>query len=493
MESYIITVDLGTTNIKSGIYDSSMHEVSVRSVTVSYTSENRFVEFDAEEYWNCCKEAMRSALRESEILSREVCGISLTGQAESLFFVDRKNRVLRRGISWMDARSLEECVYLKERFDIKKGYETTGQPDIIPTWPVTKILWLKTHEADVFEKVGTYMLIKDYILYRLTGKMLAEYTVYNFSYYLDIHRKCYWEDMLDFVGVEKRQLPELVEPGSCAGTIRGEVAADLGLKPHVTVNTGALDHFAAMIGTGNVHEGVVTETTGTVLAIATLVKKPVISEYKIPCHYGALRNKYVLLPVCESGGISMEWFKKGFCADITYSELNREIEKSLGWGSDIIFLPYLTGTNSPEYDVHARGVFYGLRVQHTRADLARAVMEGVAYLLKKNLELLEHAGVQADRLISVGGGSKSSVWNQIKADITEKRIMIPDSEEATSLGAAMLAAVEHGFYASVEDAVDAHVKMKKTYEPSEKIFYRAGYRMFLDIYRRLVPVFRGTK
>jgi xylulokinase len=493
MESYIITLDLGTTNIKSGIYDSSLHEVSVQSVTVSYASENRWVEFDAEEYWNCCKNAMRSVIRESEILRGEICGISLTGQAESLVFLDRNNRVLRRAISWMDARSLEECSYLKERFDIKKGYETTGQPDIIPTWPVTKILWLKTHAPDIFENVGTYMLIKDYILYMLTGSMRAEYTVYNFSYYLDIHRKCYWQDMLDAIGVKKSQLPELVEPGSCAGKIEGEVAAELGLKPHVTVNTGALDHFAAMIGTGNVREGIVTETTGTVLAIATLVKKPVISEYKIPCHYGALKNTYVLLPVCESGGISMEWFKNEFCADITYGELNSEIEKSLGRGSEIIFLPYLTGTNSPEYDVHARGVFYGLRVQHKRADLGRAVMEGVAYLLKKNLDLLERMGVRADRLISVGGGSKSSVWNQIKADITKKRILIPDSEEAASLGAAMLAAVEHGFYDSVEDAVDAHVHMKKTYAPSEKLDYRAGYKTFLDIYQRLMPLFRDEK
>jgi xylulokinase len=493
MESYIITVDLGTTNIKSGIYDTSMNEVRVRTVAVRYTAENRFVEFDVEEYWNCCKEAIRSVLRESNIFCTNVCSISLTGQAESLVLLDREKRVLRRGISWMDSRSLAECVRLKETFDIKDGYTTTGQPDIIPTWPVTKILWLRTHEADVFRNVGTYMLLKDYILYRLTGEMLAEYTVYNFTYYLDIHKKCYWEEMLDFVGVKKTQLPELVEPGSCAGKILGEVASQLGLKPHVTVNTGAVDQFAGMIGSGNVREGIVTETTGTVLAVATLVKEPVASEPKIPCHYGALRNTYVLLPVCESGGVSMEWFKNEFCSDISYRDLNGEIEKSIHRDTGIIFLPYLTGTNSPEYDMHARGVFYGLRASHRRADLARAVMEGVAYLLKKNLELLERVGVRADRLISVGGGTKSLVWSRIKADITEKRILIPDFEEATSLGAAILSAVEHGFYASVDDAVDAHVKVKETYEPSEKDFYREGYRTFLDIYQRLVPVFRGTK
>lgn len=491
METYIFAIDLGTTNIKVGVYDSSMRELSLQSSRVNYITDGDFVEFDPDEYWSVCKSGVRRAIVEADIDPRRVTAIALAGQAESLILLDKKLKPLRKGISWMDSRSHEECVLLKKAFDIKEGYRITGQPDIIPTWPVTKMLWIRRNEGDIFRRVYKYLLIKDYITLKLTGRLLGEYTVYNFSYYLDITRKRYWEDILHYVGVNPGQLPQLAEPGENAGTITEDIAGELELSPEVIVNTGALDHFAGMVGTGNINEGKVSENTGTVLAILTKIKTPMINPFGIPCHYGPVRNSYVLLPVCESGGISLEWFKRNFYPDTTYESINEEVGKTLGVPNEVIFLPYLTGVNAPEYDLNARGVFYGLQIKHGRAHLVRAVMEGVAYLLKKNLETLERLGIEVKSLISMGGGAKSEVWNQIKADITGKPLMVPIYKEATSLGAALLAGVGCGLFGSVQEAVERRVRIGKVYMPERPELYKDGYRKFIELYKRLKTIFMG--
>ncbi len=491
MKNYIITIDLGTTNIKVGMYDNDMKEICIFSIGVEYTYKNGFVEFEPEQYWELCKKGINNVIKKSKINHKAVKSISLTGQAESLIIIDDNFKSLRNGISWMDNRSEKECELLKNTFDISRGYHITGQPDIIPTWPITKILWIKKNEKELFEKVHKFLLLKDYIIFKLTGNFRAEYTIYNFSYYFDIVNKRYWNDILDFVGIKTEQLPELIEPGEIAGNLVKNVAGEFNFSKDVSVNVGALDHFAGMIGTGNIKEGVISETTGTVLAVATLVNHPVINEYKIPCQYNAIRDTYVLMPVCESGGISLEWFKNNFFPDKSYEYLNKEIAKTMDTSHEIIFLPYITGTNSPEFDPGARGVFYGININHTKIDFARAVMEGVAYLLYKNIECLEKLNIKANSIISLGGGAKSDVWNQMKADITGKNILIPEYEEATSLGAAVLAGVKCGFYSSIHEAIEKNVGIKKTYTPAQRKYYKDGYKKFLQIYEQLIPVFNS--
>ncbi len=491
MGKYILTIDLGTTNIKVCLFDANLHDVAVSSLDVGYSTENGFVEFDPERYWELCKKGVADAIKKSDVNKKDIVSISLTGQAESLVVLDKNLRPLRNGISWMDTRSHKECETLKRNFDISKGYTITGQPDIISTWPITKILWLRNNEPALFKTAQKYLLLKDYIALRLTGKLCGDCTIYNFSYYFDINKKDYWEEILGFAEVSREQLPDLIEPGETAGVLSRSAADELGLSASVTVNIGALDHFAGMIGTGNIREGLLSETTGTVLAIATMVDRPVINEYGIPCHYGAIKDTYVLLPVCESGGICLDWFMKAFLPGKDFEFLNAEIEKTLDRGNEVIFLPYITGTNSPEFDPRARGVFYGITAHDTPIEFGRAVMEGVTYLLQKNIECLEKMNIKTGEIISLGGGSKSAVWNRMKADITGKNMVLPGCEEATSLGAAILAGVAQGWYDSIGQAVENAVTIKKTYTPIMKPYYHDGYKKFLLLYEQLVPVFHG--
>lgn len=491
MDKYILTIDLGTTEVKFGLYNSTLKEICSHSLKYDLDMDSNFIEFDAEKYWHTCKKGMKELISKSKISSKKVASISLSSQAETFVILDNDGKPLRKAISWLDRRSSDECKILKDNFNVDDGYKITGQPDIVTTWPITKILWIKRNEKEIFDRAYKYLLLKDYIIYKFTGKFISEYTIYNFSYYFDIVKKEYWEDILRFVGISTSQLPELIEPGQIAGDLFEENLKDFDFSSDIHLNVGALDQMAGMIGVGNIREGIVSETTGTVLAICTMLNQPLFNKYKIPCHYNAVKNTYILLSICESGGISLEWFKNNFYSNNSYNYINKEIEKIAPGSSGLIFLPYLTGVNSPELDPNAKGVFYGINISHKKAHFARSIMEGIAYLIRKNLDYLKKLNINTNKLISLGGGSKSDVWNQIKADVIGKDIIVTGEDEPTSLGTAILAAVKLGFYKDLSNAVSNLVEIRKVYNPCNDQVYKRQYKLFLDLYKSLEVIFHN--
>jgi sugar (pentulose or hexulose) kinase len=373
----------------------------------------------------------------------------------------------------------------------KEEYEcVTGQMAVLPTWPATKILWLKRNRPEVYEKAATYVLLKDYIVYRLTGKLAADCSVATFTFYFDIYNKCYWKRMLDFIGICEEQLPRLVEPCTEIGSLQSEAVSRTGLLPSVVVNTGTLDHFAGMIGTGNVNPGGVSLSTGTVMALAAFAQdknRTVCSG--IAMHYGFRPDTYIMLPVAESGGVSLEWFRRTCMANVDYDMLNEELANRK-LPNSLIFLPYLVGTNAPEFDADASGLFYGLRSEHDAYDMAASVMEGVAFLLRKNCDAMRSAGTKIEYIIATGGGARSDIWCQMQADITGLPVLVPEEEEAACLGAALAGAVAAGAYASVEEAASLRIRMRKCFEPQKKAVYEKKYRQFCALYRAMLETAR---
>ncbi len=489
MEKYIVTLDLGTTIIKFGIFNSNLETICMHSIKYELDISNGFVEFDAEKYWYACKTGIMDLLLKSKINPKKVTAISLCSQAETLVVLDKNNEPLRKAISWLDNRSQNECNILKANFDIDKSYKITGQADIIATWTITKLLWIKNHEMEIFKRAFKYLLLKDYIIYKFTGKFISEYTIYNYTYYLDVINKKYWEDILRFVNIDRVQLPLLIEPGKNAGALTKTNLKEFNFSDDIQLNVGSVDQMAGMIGVGNNKEGIISETVGTVISISSVVNKPLINRYRIPFHYNAVPNTYIVSIVCESGGISLEWFKDNFYNDNDYSFIDGEIDK-LSPGSDgLIFLPYIIGINSPEFNPNARGVFYGIKISHKRAHFARSVMEGLVYLVKKNLEYLKKINIDSNKIISFGGGSKSNVWNQIKADIFNKEIVTMKINEQASLGAAVMASVEMGFYKDLQSATDNIVEIRKIYYPNPRAVYKRNYKIFLELYKNLEVIF----
>ncbi len=470
-------IDLGSTNIKAAIYNDKFQLIDRQSRPVEYIRENGFVEFDALRYCTDLVELLEDMLKSNKVTS--VRELAFTGQAESLVVVGKDGAPLMNAISWMDERSSEECAQLEKQFSPSVCEAVTGQMAVLPTWPATKIAWLRKHRPEVYANADTYMLLKDYVVYYLTSVKVADMSIATFSFYFDIYNKCYWTEMLDAIGISESQLPLLCEPCTVAGDLLPVLTEKLGLESAPKVNVGTLDHFAGMIGTGNIAPGGITLSTGTVMALATMCSQPTPKSCGCAMHYGFLPDSYVMLPVAESGGVSLEWFRRN-CMDASYDEMNKALLER--GRNELLFLPYLVGTNAPEFDSHANGVFWGLRQEHDAIDMAGAVMEGVSYVLRKNCEYIAAKGVKPERIIATGGGAKSPVWCQLQADITGLPVCIPAEKEAACLGAAMICAVSQGQFASFAAAAQSCVAMSMQYEPKPSEHLDRKYRRFNALY-----------
>jgi len=479
-------IDLGSTNIKAAIYDKNFNLIDRQSRPVNYIRENGFVEFDAYVY---CRDliGLLAEMVEKNHVSN-LSQISFTGQAESLVVLGKHGRPLMNAISWMDERSTAECEALAEQFSPEVCEAVTGQMAVLPTWPATKILWLKANKPEIYEKADCYMLLKDYIVYCLTGEKKADMSIATFSFYFDIYNKVYWKEMLAAIGVSESQLPELVEPCTVAGNLLTEVAEQMHLTTNTKVNVGTLDHFAGMIGTGNIQPGGITLSTGTVMALAAMCGTPAPRSCGIAMHYGFLPDTHVMLPVAESGGVSLEWFRRSCMPGMDYDKMNEVLADRKP--NELLFLPYLVGTNAPEFDSDANGVFWGLRQEHDAYDMAGAVMEGVSFVLRKNCDYIARNGVAPTSIIATGGGAKSPIWCEMHADITGLPVRIPKEKEAACLGAAIISAVSDGRFNSYEAAVEACVEMQHQYDPHPTERTERKYRRFCALYNAALEIGR---
>ena len=486
---YYIGVDLGSTNIKVAIYTQDMQLVDRQSYPVDYIRENGFVEFDADKYFKSLTDLISNMITSNKIPSDQVSQITLTGQAESLVVVDKEGNTLMNAISWMDERSVEECKLLAQQFTPAEIEAVTGQMAVLPTWPATKILWLKNNRPDVYNNAGTYMMLKDFVVYKLTGKMLADMSIATFTFYFDIYEKQYWEKMLNAIGVSLPQLPALAEPCTVAGSLTADSAKATALAQTTKVNIGTLDHFTGMIGTGNVQLGGMTLSTGTVMALTTMSAEPAPRDSGIAMHYGFMPDTHIMLPVAESGGVSLEWFRRTCMGDITYDEMNQVLARR-ALPNNLIFLPYLVGTNSPEFDADASGTFFGLRQENDVYDMACAVMEGVAFMLRKNCDHIRSKGTQIRHIIATGGGSKSPIWCQLQADITGLPVVIPAEKEAACLGCSIIGAVTDGVFRDFQDASEKCVAFTKRFEPVNHGLYEGKYKKFCALYDAMLQVTR---
>ena len=477
MTAHYIGIDLGTTNIKAALYDGDMRLVRRESTPVSYLREQGFVEFDAEGYFDGLIELLNRVTGHGEA---PVAAMALTGQAETLVPLGEDGRPVMNAISWMDERSTAECAALGGIFSPEEVERVTGQLAMLPTWPATKVLWLKKHRPEAYAATRQWMLLKDYIVYRLTGRAMADMSIATFSLWFDIYNKKEWLPMMDAAGVKKDALPPYCEPCSDAGALKKDVAEALGLPDGVRVNVGTLDHFAGMIGTGNVSPGRVTLSTGTVMALATFAAEPVDRNGGVAMHYGFLPDSHIMLPVAESGGVSLEWFRRSCLGGMDYGELNRLLAGRTP--ERLLFLPNIVGTNAPRFDAEACGAFFGLRQENDAVDMAWAVMAGVACLLRENCDRMTELGASLEGIIATGGGSASAIWCQLQADLTGLPVSVPEEREAACLGAAMIAAVSDGRFPSFEAAAAHCVKMARRYEPNPRFDTEGYYRRWRKFY-----------
>ena len=498
----ILAFDLGTTALKCALHDLDGNVVAKASQEYQLiTPDADSVEMDAETYWQAFKSTVAKVLKESAVNPAEIKALGISAQGETLILVDRDGKPLRRAIVWLDNRAQQEADRLGERFGHRNAFEITGQVRLVPTWPAAKILWLKRHEPEVFERVGKFLLIEDYFLYRLTGEYVCEGSLVTSTCYWNFQTRAWWQVMLGELGISDRQLPQYRESGEPVGRLRPEVAAELGLSTDTVACTGALDQACGAIGVGNIRPGIFSENTGAALAICATVNQPVLDPgNQMPCHYHGLPGLY-MLHTFTSGGIVMRWFRDEFAAmEVqvgkysgidSYDLMGMEAARVVPGCEGLVMLPHLQGAMAPEANPKASGVFYGFTLRHSRAHFTRAIMEAVGFIVRRNIEVIEGLGVPVKEVRALGGGARSRIWKQIEADIIGRPVLTTANEEAATLGAAILAGKAVGLYSSVEEAAGQMIQIKERFEPVPEncAIYDDTYNTYVRLYDALCPLF----
>lgn len=496
---YILSIDAGTTSFKGAIFD--RNGVLIASAGVSYnliTRAGSVVEFKAEGYLEALKETISILIKKSQINKNEIVGLAIDSQGETLILLDVDGHPLYNAIVWLDGRAVNEASDISAKFGVEKIYSITGQPEIAPTWPACKLLWVKRNKPRIFNKIHKIMLLEDYLIYILTGKFVAEKSLLTSTIYYDINTGDWWSEMLDYIGISRNQLPEIYDSAKPVANVSYKAAKSLGLSQHTIVVSGALDQLSGMIGSGAISGKKVCETTGTCMAVCvnTSAIPGYNSKYQIPCHAGLDGGHFYQIYWSQTAGAVLEWFKTNFYSDINAtSSILKEMDKQAAQipicSDGLTVIPHLSGKACPEFNSDARGVFYGVSLMHKREHFSRAIMESIAYMLREHIETAVSTGRSFDEIHSLGGGANSPLWNQIKADVTGKIIITMQNEEATCLGTAILAGVGTGLFSSVEQAVEKFVKPGKIYHPNmeNKCLYDEGYNKYNEIYDLLKKSF----
>lgn len=505
MDELILSVDLGTTAVKVALFDraGALKAVSTQEYSLS-TPTTSIVEGDPGTYWNAFKAGVLDLHAKYPFSGERVRALGISAQGETLFFLDGHGAPLRNAIVWMDNRAHAEAERLTGEFTNEACYRVTGQVSFDPCWPAAKILWVRQHEPEVFRKTATFALIEDYFIYRLTGTLVSEGSLLCSTVYWDITTKKWWTEMLAYLGIREGQLPEIREPGEAVGPMLPAVAAELGLSAGTVVCTGALDQAAGAIGVGNIAEGIFSENIGAALAICSPVRRPAFPESRsMPIHYFGIPDMYMMHSF-TTGGMVLRWFRDAFCdteksaaaltgAD-TYDLLGREAARVPPGSEGLIMLPHLNGSMAPDVNPKAKGVFYGFTLKHGKPHFVRAIMEALGYLVRRNIDALAGLGIQVQEIRSLGGGARSAVWSQIKADITGRPLVTMACPEAACLGAAILAGKAVGMYGDIADACGQMARVARRFEPDPgaRAIYDKGYAHYQQLFGDLADLFRAT-
>ena len=485
MIKYIISLDVGTTSLKGVLFDMDGNAVASRSYEYNLVRiAPDTVELDPEVYWQAAISVIRDLLTDSGVEKSEIISVGITSQGETLIVLDSQGRPLRRAIVWLDNRSGQEANEIAARFALDDVYRITGQQEIVPTWTATRILWLRKNEPKIFAAIKHYLLVEDYLIFRLTGRFVTDHALNPSTLYYDLIANRWWPEMLDFLGIRTEQLPELKYSGEIAGHVTPEASYEIGLSTDTVVSTSPIDQVAGAVGAGNFGPGTITETTGAAMAICATVNRPLYDPLKrvgLYCH--AKRGCYALLPWVPTAGMVLRWFRDELSGSAGYDELVAEAADVPPGAEGLILLPHLSGAGSPEMNPSARGVFWGMTLSHRRGHFVRAILESVAFMLRQNLEMLEDLGTEINEIRCLGGAARSDVWLQIKADVCRKELLVMDCEESTSLGTAMLSAVGTGLFKNMEEASESMVRIKRrtTWCPAGADEYEKVYQQYLNL------------
>ena len=488
---YYIGIDLGTSAVKLLLMDSEGKIVNVVSKEYPlYFPNPGWSEQKPEDWYTQSMEGLKELTKDVD--KSKIAGISFGGQMHGLVILDKDDNVIRPAILWNDGRTTEECDYLNNVIGKDRLSEYTANISFTG-FTAPKVLWVKNKEPENFAKIAKMMLPKDYLAYMLTGVHCTDVSDASGMLLFDVKNRTWSKEMCEICSVKPEWLAKIYESYEKVGTIKPEIAKELGFPETVIVAAGAGDNAAAAVGTGTVGDGRCNISLGTSGTIFISSKKFGVDSNNALHSFAHADGSYHLMGCMLSAASCNKWWMDEIIGTKDYGAEQKAITK-LG-ENHVFFLPYLMGERSPLNDPFARGTFTGITMDTTRADMTQAVLEGVAFALRDSFEVAKSLGIKIERTKICGGGAKSPLWKKMIANILNVKVDVIESEEGPAMGGAMLAAVAAGEYASVEEIADKFVKVVDTVEPETELVkkYEERYNQFKQIYPALKPVFQVIK
>ncbi len=448
----LIGIDLGTTGCKAAVYDENGATLGESYLEYGLIAlSDVMIEQDPQAWWDLTCRAIGLALEAANADRSSVRSLAVSSQGISFVLLDEHGQPLGNAINWLDGRAVEECAAILRRYDADALFRLTGKR-AAPFYVLPKLLWLRRHRPDVWQRARSVLMGHDYLVYRFCGEQVTDHSMAGGTLLYDLHAQGWSQQLLDAFEIPQALLPPVRWSGTPVGMLRSSVAGELGLSPHVVVTVGGQDQKCAALGAG-IEDGAATVSLGTASAIAQLMARPATDPLmRIPTFAFVQPMRWVLEGVVGTAAGSLRWYRDTIAAGIPYSTLDREAEGIPAGSDGVLFYPHLSGAGSPHWLNAARGTFHGLSLATTRGHLTRAVLEGVAYQIKENLMITEEIGGPVAQVILFGGGAKSALWRQIIAAVLGRPVAWTQTTETAGLGAAMLAGLGCRVFRSLDEA-----------------------------------------
>lgn len=486
MPAYL-TFDIGTSALKTALIGDDGRPLAVHTEEYTFRSPRpEWAEMPPQTYWSAAVTGTRAVFAASGADPAQLAAIGFSSQGQTFVPIDDSGRELHDTIVWVDNRAQAIADAWEAEWLSRDDYRRiTGYPWLAAGLTAFKIAWMREHAPNA-HRARRFLCLPDYLIYRMTGVAVTDCVTAQGTGLFNVAKRRWEPKLMDAAGIGANQMPEVVEPGTVAGTLNQASAAELGVPAGVTVCVGANDQLVGAVGAGNVRHGIVTETTGTALALVATSAEPIddhrmfVGRHVVPGHYYAM-------PFAITSAIVLKWFRDMCAEGEDYDAFLAEVDAIEPGCGGLTMLPHFAGTGAPTFNPRARGAFAGLTLGHTRAHMARAIMEACACMLQECLDPVVDHGIRVEGVRSLGGAARSDVWLQMKADLLGVSVERPACSDAASLGAAMLAAVGVGRFASVREASEEWYRPARVFEPDPARFaaYREAYARYLDLYQRL--------
>jgi xylulokinase len=494
---HILGLDIGTTGCKASVFDDSGELLGKASREYAVDIPHPgWAEQDPEEVWRLSQQAIAQVLSETG----EVEAVGLSVQGEAIMPVNIKGQALRPAILGMDTRTDEQNAMLREKFGAEHLFQRTGMPlHTINTLP--KLLWLKRYEPQVWRSADKFLLYEDFIINKMTGTPAISRCLASRTQLYDLQTRDWSRDILHYLELEESRLAPVRPSGFPVEKMHPELANSLGFSRPPLVSTGGHDQACGALGVGLTRPNLAMVSTGTAEVVEVAMASPALNETlyqgNLSVYSHVIDGLYLSMTINHSGGLLLRWFRD------TFGQL--EIETAAGSGSDaydlllenapeeptgLLVLPHFAGAGSPSFDTRSKGAILGLTFAHGKAHFARAILEGTTYELRLNLDVLKEGGVPIGELRALGGGARSPLWLQMKADITGITVAVPRVTEAASWGAAILAGTAAACFSSASEVAESCLSIESHYQPDPRcsVRYEQLYQTYRLVHLALAPI-----